>query len=186
MEGFLFAYFIQNIFLGGKLTGKDLRINEEIRVREVRLIDATEKQMGIVPIVEALRLADEASLDLVEIAPQAQPPVCKILDYGKFKFDSEKKARLARKSQKQVQIKEIRMQPNIDSHDLEFKAKNAKEFLEKGNKVKFTVRFRGREMAHTDIGRETLDKIVKGLGMPVTVEKTVQMEGRMMSITVTK
>jgi translation initiation factor IF-3 len=168
------------------LAEKELRINEDIRAREIRLIDATETQKGIVETIIALQMARAAGLDLVEIAPNAQPPVCKILDYGKFKFDSEKKARLAKKNQKQVEIKEIRMQPNIDTHDLEFKARNAKEFLDKGNKVKFTVRFRGREMAHTDIGKETLDKIVEQLGMPVKIEKSVQMEGRMMSITVTK
>jgi len=121
------------------LAEKDLRINEGIRVREVRLIDADGNQKGIVPTFEALQMAREAGVDLVEIAPQAQPPVCKILDYGKYKFELEKKTREARKHQKQIRIKEIRMQPKIDEHDLDFKTRHVKEFLDEGNKVKVSV-----------------------------------------------
>ena len=161
---------------------KDLRINEGIRVREVRLIDADGNQKGIVPTFEALQMARAAALDLVEIAPQAQPPVCKILDYGKYKFELEKKAREARKHQKQVQIKEIRMQPKIDKHDLEFKTRHVREFLDEGDKVKVTVRFRGRELAHTELGKDVLDKILEMLGDSFSVEKPAQMEGRTMSI----
>jgi translation initiation factor IF-3 len=164
------------------LAEKDLRINEGIRVREVRLIDADGNQKGIVPTIQALQLAREAGLDLVEVAPQAQPPVCKILDYGKYKFELEKKTREARKHQKQIRIKEIRMQPKIDGHDLEFKTRHVREFLDEGNKVKVTVRFRGRELAHTEFGREVLEKILQMLGDSFTVEKPAQMEGRTMSL----
>jgi len=167
---------------GGLLAEKDLRINELIRVREVRLIDGEGNQKGIVPTMEAIRMAREVGLDLVEIAPQAMPPVCKLLDYGKYKFDLEKKVREARKHQKQVQIKEIRMQPKIDSHDLEFKTNHVRDFLEEGNKVKVTVRFRGRELAHTELGKVVLDKILEMLGDCFLLEKPAQMEGKTMSL----
>ena len=161
---------------------KDLRINESIRMREVRLIDAEGNQKGILPTIEALRMAREAGLDLVEIAPQAQPPVCKLLDYGKYKFDLEKKTRESRKHQKQVRIKEIRMQPKIDGHDLEFKTRHVREFLDEGNKVKVTVRFRGRELAHTELGKVVLDRILEKLEGNFLLERAAQMEGRTMSL----
>jgi translation initiation factor IF-3 len=164
------------------LAEKDLRMNEGVRVREVRLIDADGNQKGIVPTFEALQMARDAGLDLVEIAPQAQPPVCKLLDYGKYKFELEKKVREARKHQKQIRIKEIRMQPKIDGHDLEFKTRHIQEFLDEGNKVKVTVRFRGRELAHTELGRDVLDKILQMLGDTFILEKPAQMEGRTMSL----
>ncbi len=161
---------------------KDLRINEAIRMREVRLIDGEGNQKGILPTIEALRMAREAGLDLVEIAPQAQPPVCKLLDYGKYKFDLEKKTRESRKHQKQVRIKEIRMQPKIDGHDLEFKTRHVREFLDEGNKVKVTVRFRGRELAHTELGKVVLDRILDKLEGNFLLERAAQMEGRTMSL----
>ena len=161
---------------------KDLRINEFIRVREVRLVDADGSQKGIVPTLQALQMAREAGLDLVEVAPQAQPPVCKLLDFGKYKFELEKKNRESRKHQKQIRIKEIRMQPKIDEHDLEFKTRHIREFLDEGNKVKVTVRFRGRELAHTELGKDVLDKILQMLQDSFTVEKPAIMEGRMMSL----
>jgi translation initiation factor IF-3 len=164
------------------LAEKELRINEIIRVREVRLIDADGNQKGIVPTIQALQMARDAELDLVEVAPQAQPPVCKILDYGKYKFELEKKNRESRKHQKQIRIKEIRMQPKIDEHDLEFKTRHIREFLDEGNKVKVTVRFRGRELAHTELGKDVLDKILVMLEDSFLVEKPAQMEGRTMSI----
>jgi translation initiation factor IF-3 len=164
------------------LAEKELRINEIIRVREVRLIDADGNQKGIVPTIQALQMARDAELDLVEVAPQAQPPVCKILDYGKYKFELEKKNRESRKHQKQIRIKEIRMQPKIDGHDLEFKTRHIREFLDEGNKVKVTVRFRGRELAHTELGKDVLDKILVMLEDSFLVEKPAQMEGRTMSI----
>jgi len=164
------------------LAEKDLRINEAIRMREVRLIDGEGNQKGILPTIEALRMAREAGLDLVEIAPQAQPPVCKLLDYGKYKFDLEKKTRESRKHQKQVRIKEIRMQPKIDDHDLDFKTRHVREFLDEGNKVKVTVRFRGRELAHTELGKAVLDRILEMLEGNFVLERAAQMEGRTMSL----
>jgi translation initiation factor IF-3 len=164
------------------LAEKELRINEYIRVREVRLIDADGNQKGIVPTLQALQMARDAGVDLVEIAPQAQPPVCKLLDYGKYKFELEKKNRESRKHQKQIRIKEIRMQPKIDEHDLEFKTRHIREFLDEGNKVKVTVRFRGRELAHTELGKEVLDRILQILQDSFIVEKPAQMEGRTMSL----
>jgi translation initiation factor IF-3 len=164
------------------LAEKELRINEIIRVRDVRLIDADGNQKGIVPTIQALQMARDAGLDLVEIAPQAQPPVCKLLNYGKYKFELEKKNRESRKHQKQIRIKEIRMQPKIDEHDLEFKTRHIREFLDEGNKVKVTVRFRGRELAHTELGKDVLDKILVMLEDSFIVEKPAQMEGRTMSI----
>jgi translation initiation factor IF-3 len=164
------------------LAEKDLRINEAIRMREVRLIDGEGNQKGILPTIEALRMAREAGLDLVEIAPQAQPPVCKLLDYGKYKFDLEKKTRESRKHQKQVRIKEIRMQPKIDDHDLDFKTRHVREFLDEGNKVKVTVRFRGRELAHTELGKVVLDRILEMLEGNFLLERAAQMEGRTMSL----
>jgi len=139
---------------------KNLRTNEQIRVREVRLIDDTGEQKGVLPMAEALRMAKELGLDLVEIAPQSNPPVCKILDYGKFKFEQEKKFKDNRKHQKIVKIKEVRMQPKIDDHDLDFKSRHVRGFLEEGNKVKVTIRFRGRELAHTEIGEEVLKSVL--------------------------
>ncbi|MFC2288490.1 translation initiation factor IF-3 [Treponema lecithinolyticum] len=162
---------------------KGLRINEQIRVREVRLIDDEGEQKGIVPTIEALSMAKERSLDLVEVAPTANPPVCKILDYGKYRFETEKKLRDSKKKQKLLKIKEIRMQPKIGSGDLDFKSKHIQEFLNEGNKVKVTVRFRGRELAHTDLGLVVLQEVLKRLNDDYVVEKQPAMEGRFMSMT---
>ena len=162
---------------------KGLRINEQIRVREVRLIDDEGEQKGIVPTIEALAMAKERSLDLVEVAPTANPPVCKILDYGKYRFETEKKLRDSKKKQKLLKIKEIRMQPKIGSGDLEFKSNHIQEFLNEGNKVKVTVRFRGRELAHTDLGLVVLQEVLKRLNDDYVVEKQPAMEGRFMSMT---
>ncbi len=164
------------------MSTKDHRANEEIRVREVRLIDENGAQAGIVPTQEALERAKQAGLDLVEVAPQANPPVCKILDYGKYKFDQEKRLKEAKKKQKQVKLKEIRMQPKIEEHDLNFKTKHIQEFLDEGSKVKVTVRFRGRELAHTELGKVVLDKIVETLDTAFAVDKKPAMEGRYMSM----
>ena len=162
---------------------KGLRINEQIRVREVRLIDDEGEQKGIVPTIEALSMAKERSLDLVEVAPTANPPVCKILDYGKYRFETEKKLRDSKKKQKLLKMKEIRMQPKIGSGDLDFKSKHIQEFLNEGNKVKVTVRFRGRELAHTDLGLVVLQEVLKRLNDDYVVEKQPAMEGRFMSMT---
>lgn len=162
---------------------KGLRINEQIRVREVRLIDEEGNQKGIIPTKEALVMAHEANLDLVEIAPQSNPPVCKILDYGKYRFEMEKKLRDSKKKQKLLKLKEIRMQPKIDDHDLDFKSKHIREFLAEGNKVKVTIRFRGRELAHTELGLEVLQEILQKLENEYVLDKPPLMEGRSMSMT---
>ena len=162
---------------------KGLRINEQIRVREVRLIDDAGEQKGIVSTLEALRMAQDVNLDLVEVAPQADPPVCKILDYGKYRFELEKKLRDSKKKQKLQVLKEIRMQPKINDHDLSFKARHIQDFLDDGDKVKVTIRFRGRELAHTELGLDVLNKVLAKLGGDLTVEKPPAMEGRTMSMT---
>ncbi len=161
---------------------KGMRVNEQIRVREVRLIDEEGEQKGIVPTIEALKMAKERDLDLVEVAPNANPPVCKILDFGKYRFEQEKKLRDSKKNQKVLKVKEIRMQPKIGSGDLDTKAKHIKEFLSEGNKVKVTIRFRGRELAHTDLGLLVLDEVLKRLEDEYTIEKPAAMEGRFMSM----
>ncbi|PKL09217.1 MAG: translation initiation factor IF-3 [Spirochaetae bacterium HGW-Spirochaetae-7] len=161
---------------------KNLRTNEQIRVRDVRLIDENGEQRGVLPMVEALRMAKELSLDLVEIAPQSNPPVCKILDYGKFKFEQEKKVKDNRKHQKIVKIKEVRMQPKIDDHDLDFKSRHVRNFLEEGNKVKVTIRFRGRELAHTELGEDVLKSVLVKIEGLYVMESPPRMEGRFMSM----
>ncbi|MCL2093240.1 MAG: translation initiation factor IF-3 [Treponema sp.] len=165
------------------MSEKDLRINEQIRVREVRLIrDDGAEQQGIIPTMEALDIAREQGLDLVEVAPNAAPPVVKIMDYGKFKFENEKKVRDSKKKQKLIKLKEIRMQPKIDDHDLDFKSKHVKDFLLEGNKVKVTVRFRGREMAHTELGLEVLKDVLARIEGDYVMDRAPAMEGRFMSM----
>jgi translation initiation factor IF-3 len=164
------------------LSDKDLRINEQIRVREVRLIQDGGERQGIMTTSEALELARESGLDLVEVAPQAVPPVVKILDYGKFKFENEKKIRDSKKKQKILKLKEIRMQPKIDDHDLDFKSKHIKEFLGEGNKVKVTIRFRGRELAHTELGLVVLKDVLARIEGEYIMDKPPAMEGRTMSM----
>ena len=163
---------------------KGQRINEMIRVREVRLIDEEGNQLGIVPTPEALRMAKDKGLDLVEVSPNANPPVCKILDYGKYRFEQEKKLRDAKKNQKVLKLKEIRMQPKIGSGDLDTKAKHIQEFLDEGDKVKVTIRFRGRELAHTELGYEVLNEVLKRLTSAYNIEKPAAMDGRNMSMTI--
>jgi len=155
-----------------------LRTNRDIRAQQVRLIDEDGEMIGVVPIREALMRAHEAGLDLVEISPQAEPPVCKILDYGKFKYEQDKKANEAKKKQKVIEIKEIKLRPNIGDHDYEIKMKQAKKFLEEGDKVKFTLRFRGREMSHVEIGMATLNKVKRDLDGMVRIEFEPKFEGR--------
>jgi translation initiation factor IF-3 len=166
------------------LSDKDLRINEQIRVREVRLIRDEGEQQGILSTLEALEIAKGMGLDLVEVAPQANPPVVKIMDYGKFKFENEKKVRDSKKKQKLLKIKEIRMQPKIDDHDLDFKSKHVRGFLGEGNKVKVTVRFRGRELAHTELGLVVLKDVLARLEGDYVMDKPPAMEGRFMSMVV--
>ena len=164
------------------MADKDLRINEQIRVREVRLIRDDGDKQGIMSTVEAMEIAREAGLDLVEVAPQAVPPVVKILNYGKFKFENEKKIRDSRKKQKLLKLKEIRMQPKIDDHDLDFKSRHVKEFLAEGNKVKVTIRFRGRELAHTELGLDVLKDVLARIEGEYVMDKQPAMEGRFMSM----
>lgn len=163
---------------------KGLRINEQIRVREVRLVDEEGGKNGIVSTREALELAKERDLDLVEVSPNANPPVCKILNYGKYRFEQEKRLRDSRKAQKALKLKEIRMQPKIGSGDLDTKAKHVQEFLDEGDKVKVTIRFRGRELAHTELGYDVLNEVLKRLTEgSYAIEKPAAMEGRFMSMT---
>ena len=157
-------------------------INEQIRDKEIRLIGENGEQLGIMSAREAMKLAEEAELDLVKIAPTAKPPVCKIIDYGKYKFDQAKKEKEARKKQKVVEIKEIRLSPNIDSNDLNTKMNAAKKFLSKGDKVKITLRFRGREMAHMNASKHILDDFAASLGEIAVVEKAPKVEGRSISM----
>lgn len=155
-----------------------------IGVPNVRLIDQEGTQHGVIPTAQALQMARDAGLDLVEVAPQASPPVCRLLDYGKFKFDTEKRTKESRKKQKLLKMKEIRMQPKIETHDLDFKTKHIQEFLEEGSKVKVTIRFRGRELAHTEIGRAVLEAILDRLGTTIHLDRAPMMEGRFMSMIV--
>ena len=165
------------------MASKDFRINEMIRVSEVRLLGEDGEQLGVVSTPKALEMARSSGLDLVEIAPQAQPPVCRIVDFGKFKFELEKKNRETRRNQKQVKQKEVRMQMGIDDHDLEFKTKHVREFLAEGNKVKVSVRFRGRQLAHVEFGAEVLKRVQDLLGEAnFVLEKAPLLEGRMMSM----
>ena len=163
---------------------KDLRINEQIRAREVRLIREEGEHQGIMPVSEALEIARETGLDLVEVAPQAVPPVVKILNYGKFRFENEKRLRDSKKKQKLLKLKEIRMQPKIDDHDLDFKSKHVKEFLADGNKVKVTIRFRGRELAHTELGFDVMKNVLSRIEGEYIMDKPPAMEGRFMSMVV--
>ena len=161
-------------------------INGQIRDKEVRLIGEDGEQKGIMPIKEAMRLAQEAELDLVKIAPKAQPPVCKIIDYGKYRYELARKEKEAKKKQKTVEVKEVRLSPNIDTNDLNTKVNNAKKFISKGNKVKITLRFRGREMAHVQQSKHILDDFAKQLADIATVEKQPKLEGRSMSMVLTE
>ena len=156
------------------------RVNEQIRVREVRLIDQHGANVGVVPTYEARIRADDAGLDLVEISPDASPPVCKILDYGKFKYQEQKKAAEARRNQKVVEIKEIKMRPGIDDHDYDVKMRSIKRFFEEGDKVKVTLRFRGREMAHTELGMDVLKRVKEDTSTIAKVESEPRFEGRQM------
>lgn len=164
---------------------KQFRINEQIRVREVRLIGDNGEQLGIISIQEALQLAREQSLDLVEVAPTAIPPVCRLLDYGRFRYEQAKKEREAHKHQKTIVIREIRFRPRIDEHDFSFKVKQAQKHLIDGDKVKASVLFRGREMVHPELGQDILRRVIENLKEVAVIEKPLQMEGRNMNIILT-
>ncbi len=162
------------------ISTKETQINEEIHDKEVRVIDSDGNQLGVMPIEEALRLAEEKNTDLVKIAPQAKPPVCKIMDYGKYRFEQAKREKEAKKNQRVIEIKEVRLSLNIDTHDFETKVGHAIKFLKSGNRVKVSIRFRGREMAHPENGLVTMSKFADACSEFGTVEKPAKLEGRSM------
>jgi translation initiation factor IF-3 len=161
---------------------RDLRVNEMIRIREVRVIDDTGQQLGVMPTFKALGLAQEKGLDLVEVAPTASPPVCRILDYGQYKYELQKREREAKKKQKSQTFKEIRLRVKIDTNDLRTKTRRAAEFLDEGDRVKVTVQFRGREISHANLGRDLLMRAAEMLGEHGTIERQPLLEGRSMYI----
>jgi len=170
---------------GEHLATKDLRVNRQIRAREVFVIDEDGNQKGVMSNFDALALAENAGLDLVEVSPNANPPVCKILDYGKYRYEQEKRLRDQKRNQVVTKMKEIRMQPKIEQHDLNTKSKFIGDFLSEGNKVKVSIRFRGRELAHTELGKVVLDRILAQLtenGVGFNLDRAAMMEGRMMSM----
>jgi len=168
-------------FIGGEpAITKDFRINEEIRAKEVRVVDTEGNQLGIMSCRDALRLAEERQQDLVEIAPAAKPPVCRIMDFGKYKYEQSKREKEARKKQKIISVKEIKMRPNIEDHDYMVKVKNATRFLKDGDKVKATVIFRGREIVHTQIGLQLLKRLAEDLAELSNVERVPKLEGKNM------
>jgi translation initiation factor IF-3 len=160
------------------------RVNRGIRAPSIRLIDHNGTMIGVVPIAEALRLAEQAGLDLVEISPGAEPPVCKILDLGKFRYEAQKKAHEARRKQKVIQIKEIQLRPTIDKHDLDIKIKRTIGFLEEGDRVRISLRFRGREMDHTDLGFQVINRVQESLKEYAKVDHPPKMEGKQIIMTV--
>lgn len=169
------------VFWGGEpVITKDFRINEEIRVREVRVIDSDGNQLGILSSRDALRLAEEKQLDLVEISPAAKPPVCKIMDYGKYRYEQSKREKEAKKKQKIISVKEVKLRPNIEDHDFEVKAKNAARFLKEGDKVKATIIFRGREIVHTQLGQKLLKRLAERVQDISQVERQPKLEGKNM------
>lgn len=170
----------------GVLLISELMINEQIRDKEIRVIGENGEQLGIMSAREAMKLAQEAELDLVKIAPTAKPPVCKIIDYGKYRYELARKEKEAKKKQKTVEVKEVRLSPNIEDNDLNTKVNNAKKFIQKGNKVKVTLRFRGREMAHVQTSKHILDDFAELLKDVATVEKPAKLEGRNMSMVLTE
>lgn len=180
----LFTFF-NFIIMEGK-TISELMINEEIRDKEVRVIGEAGQQLGIMSAREALAMAEEAGLDLVKIAPTAQPPVCRIVDYGKFKYEQLRKEKEAKKKQKVTEVKEIRLSPNIDTNDLNTKMNAARKFLTKGDRVKVTLRFRGREMAHMNTSKHILDDFAQNLSDIAVMEKAPKVEGRSMTMFLTE
>lgn len=160
------------------------RVNEQIRAASIRLVDQNGDMVGVVSVDEGLKLAEQASLDLVEVSPNASPPVCKILDYGKYKYEAQKKAHEARKKQRVIQIKEIKLRPTIDKHDLDIKVNRALGFIEEGDKVRITLRFRGREMDHQELGMQVLERVQEAMKDIAKIEQPPKMEGRQIVMTV--
>jgi translation initiation factor IF-3 len=165
---------------GDRRINEKVRVNRQIRISPVRVISPDGEQLGILPIERAMEIAESQGLDLVEVAPLARPPVCRIMDYGKFKYEEQRQAREARKKQHHVQLKEVKMRPGIEEHDFDFKVRHARKFLEEGNKVKLTMMFRGRQMAHPEYGRKVLDRVFNELQEVSKVEAHPMLEGRSM------
>ena len=163
---------------------KELRINEQIRAREVRVVSDANEQLGIMSISEAIGLAETKGLDLVEVAPSGKPPVCRVMNYGKYRYEQQKRDKEAKKKQKVFQVKEVKLRPNIEDHDFYVKLKKAQRFLGDGNKVKVTIMFRGREMAHPELGRNVLERVLRELGDAVVREKPPKLEGRNMTMVI--
>ncbi|GAB6099173.1 translation initiation factor IF-3 [Halanaerocella petrolearia] len=168
-----------------KISAEDLRVNQQIRAREVRIVDNDGEQVGIMSLKKGLSLADEKDLDLVEVAPQAKPPVCKIMDYGKYKYEQAKKAKRAKQNQNVMKTKEVQLSANIEDHDFNVKAKMARRFLNDKNKVKVSLRFRGREIVHKDLGYELMDRLAEKVSDIGKVSKKPTMEGRNMLMFIT-
>ncbi len=166
------------------ISRESLRINEEIRIREVRVTSATGEQLGIMATRDALRMAEEQHLDLVEVAPKAKPPVCRIMDFGKYRYEQQKREKEAKKKQKIITIKEVKLRPNIEQHDFDVKLKNALRFVQEGNKVKVTIMFRGRELSHPELGKEVLSRVAEKLGDMVSIERSAKLEGKNMTMIV--
>ena len=186
MDSYAIHFFIHFLWrekaISNNNNNNDLFINGQIRDKEVRVIGENGEQLGVMDIASAMKLAEEAGVDLVKIAPNAQPPVCRIVDYGKFRYEQTRKEKEAKKKQKVVEIKEIRLSPNIDTNDLNTKTANARKFLEKGNRVKVTLRFRGREMAHMAQSKHILDDFAEALADISVVDKEPKVEGRSMTM----
>ena len=170
---------------GGIYIKQEMLINEQIREKEVQVIDENGEKLGVKNLQEAIEIAEERELDLVLVAPNSIPPVCKIMNYGKYKFEQAKKEKEAKKKQKVVEVKEIRVTPNIEKHDFEFKCKNARKFIEDGNKVKVTVKFRGRELNYVKQGEDTLNKFIEALAEIAMPEKKPVLEGKNMFVILT-
>lgn len=161
-----------------------MRINDEIRTREVRVTSSTGEQLGIMSTRDALAMAEEQHLDLVEVAPNAKPPVCRIMDFGKYRYEQQKRDKEAKKKQKVINIKEVKLRPNIEQHDFDVKFKNALRFIEEGNKVKVTIMFRGRELSHPELGKDLLDRMADKLKDLVVLERNAKLEGKNMTMVV--
>ena len=174
---FLYLYLFWRCLV---ISNKELQINEEIRDKELRIIDSDGSQLGFMSSTQALELAESKNLDLVKIAPQASPPVCKIMDYGKYRFEQAQREKEAKKNQRVVDIKEIRLSLNIDVHDFNTKLNHAKKFIKNGDKVKVSIRFRGREMGHPELGYDTMNKFADAISEVANVEKAAKLEGRNM------
>lgn len=179
-----FAHFFNLFWRCFIIAIKECSINEEIKAKEVRLISADGSQLGVMSVKDALAKAEQSNLDLVEISPQAVPPVCKIMDYGKYRFEQAKREKETKKNQKIVNIKEVKMSPSIDVHDFNTKVNQAAKFLKSGDKVKITVKFRGRELHHTSLGQELLERVATALSEVGNVEKQAKLEGRNMAMVV--